>query len=59
MVGDEGVAVLGVDAGLQAGHAAVHVEPQRDVQAPLDRGLDVHHLGQQEAGGRPLLPPVL
>lgn len=59
MVADEGVIGLRVGVGARGGHAAVHVDPQRNVVTPEDRRLDVHHVTQEVNTGGPRRLPVL
>ena len=59
MVADEGVSGLRVGVGGRGGHAAFHVDPQRDVVTLEDRRLDVHHVTQEVNAGSPRRLPVL
>lgn len=59
VVVDEGVSGLRAGVGAHGGHAAVHVDPQRNMVALEDGRLDVHHVTQEVNTGRPVGLPVL
>lgn len=54
MVVDEEISGFRTGVGVHGGHAAVHVDPQRNVVTLEDRRLDVHHVTQEVNTGRPL-----